>query len=88
MPTAKAGHLTLAARDGVARELDSKYEALFDQASDAILTISPEGRIDAANDVVVASTGADPWRNARMKKARAAAALRRPEASTSITCRC
>ena len=56
MPIAKA-HLTLAARDGVARELESKYEALFDQASDAILTISPEGTIDAANLAFEEMTG-------------------------------
>jgi len=35
----------------------SKYEALFDQASDAIVTIHSDGRIDAANQAVEELTG-------------------------------
>ncbi len=35
----------------------SKYEALFDQASDAILTLSSDGKIDAANQAMEEMTG-------------------------------
>jgi PAS domain S-box-containing protein len=35
----------------------SKYEALFDQASDAILTILPDGKIDAANRAIEEMSG-------------------------------
>ncbi|MCM2276699.1 MAG: PAS domain S-box protein [Oligoflexia bacterium] len=36
---------------------ESKYEAIFNQSSDAILTILPDGRIDAANQAVEEVTG-------------------------------
>jgi PAS domain S-box-containing protein len=35
----------------------SKYQTLFDQASDAIITVLPDGRIDAANQAVEEMTG-------------------------------
>jgi PAS domain S-box-containing protein len=35
----------------------SKYEAVFDQASDAILTILPDGSIDAANQAIEEMSG-------------------------------
>jgi PAS domain S-box-containing protein len=40
-----------------APELLSKYQAIFDQASDAILTILPSGNIDGANQAVEELTG-------------------------------
>src|SRR6185503_16170470 len=39
------------------RELESKYQILFDQASDAILTLEPSGRVDAANQALEEMTG-------------------------------
>jgi PAS domain S-box-containing protein len=36
---------------------ESKYEAIFNQASDAILTVLPSGKIDAANQAVEELTG-------------------------------
>ncbi|HUP56686.1 MAG TPA: PAS domain S-box protein, partial [Bdellovibrionota bacterium] len=42
---------------GLGDEYASKYQILFDQASDAILTLSSEGRIDAANQAVEEMTG-------------------------------
>lgn len=36
---------------------DSKYQALFDQASDAIVTVLSDGRIDAANQAMEELTG-------------------------------
>lgn len=36
---------------------NSKYEALFDQASDAIITVQPSGTIDAANRAMEEMTG-------------------------------
>ena len=38
-------------------ETGGKYEILFDQASDAILTVLPDGRIDAANQAIEEMTG-------------------------------
>ena len=38
-------------------DFESKYQVLFDQASDAILTVGPDGRIDAANQAVEELTG-------------------------------
>ncbi len=37
--------------------LESKYEAIFNQASDAILTLLPSGKIDAANQALEELTG-------------------------------
>lgn len=54
-----AAALALVPRGGQAQTvaLTSKYEALFEQASDAILTILPDGRIDAANRAMEDLTG-------------------------------
>jgi PAS domain-containing protein len=40
-----------------APELHSKYQAIFDQASDAIMTILPNGTIDGANQAIEDLTG-------------------------------
>lgn len=40
-----------------ALDFENKYQTLFEQASDAILTILPDGRIDAANLAVEEMTG-------------------------------
>jgi PAS domain S-box-containing protein len=42
---------------GAAPVIESKYEALFDQASDAILTVLQDGSIDAANQAVEEMSG-------------------------------
>jgi PAS domain S-box-containing protein len=39
------------------QEFATKYQTLFDQASDAILTVLPNGRVDAANQAVEEMTG-------------------------------
>ncbi|HCM41149.1 MAG: hypothetical protein A2X97_09145 [Bdellovibrionales bacterium GWA1_52_35] len=54
MPTSRALKIVAAASEYP--YLD-KYEVLFDQASDAILTISPSGHIDAVNQAVEELTG-------------------------------
>lgn len=46
IPGGKSGH-----------DFENKYQTLFDQASDAILTVWPDGRIDAANLAVEELTG-------------------------------
>jgi PAS domain S-box-containing protein len=58
MRTAKA-HLRSVGSAGKesAEEYASKYQILFDQASDAILTLSASGEIDAANQAVEEMTG-------------------------------
>src|ERR1700677_114248 len=40
-----------------APDLHSKYQAIFDQASDAIMTISSDGVIDGANQAIEEMTG-------------------------------
>lgn len=53
MRTAKARKLSVV-RD---KELPGKYEALFDQASDAIVAVLPDGRMDAVNQAFEEMTG-------------------------------
>lgn len=73
MPTAKARRLKVVSSAGGAApssslanavasvagapDLHSKYQAIFDQASDAIMTISPNGVIDGANQAIEEMTG-------------------------------
>src|SRR6185437_16011696 len=38
-------------------EFQSKYEAIFDQASDAIVMVLPDGRIDGVNQAFEEMTG-------------------------------
>lgn len=58
MPTGKP-QLKIAspASSGKMPEFQSKYEAIFDQASDAILTVHPDGTIDGANQALEEMTG-------------------------------
>lgn len=56
--TAKsAASLRLVGERAGAADFATKYQALFDQASDAILTVRPDGTIDAANQAVEEMTG-------------------------------
>lgn len=58
MSTAKARRLQLIQSAQVAPETpESHYEALFDQASDAIVTVTEDGVIDAANQAIEELTG-------------------------------
>jgi PAS domain S-box-containing protein len=72
MPIAKAkrlrvvgpneGHVAPSVATAVASvsgtpDLHSKYQAIFDQASDAIMTILPDGVIDGANQAIEEMTG-------------------------------
>lgn len=67
MPTAKRkltiihsdGRTTVVARARASdsRDFEGKYQTLFDQASDAILTVLPDGSVDAANQAVEEMTG-------------------------------
>ncbi len=52
MPTAKLVALPSADLRG-----ENKYQALFDQASDAVITVLPNGEIDAANQAFEEMTG-------------------------------
>ena len=57
MPTAKRSGNVVALRSSGAPESRDKYEAIFDQASDAIATIAHDGRFDAVNQAFEELTG-------------------------------
>jgi PAS domain S-box-containing protein len=56
MRTARARKLHLV-HDRESASVENKYEALFDHASDAIMTVLPDGRIDALNQAAEELTG-------------------------------